>query len=367
MFEKAVKLEAKLRLAITGTSGSGKTYTALNIAKYLTDKRIALVDTEHGSASKYADLFDFDVLDMSPPFHPERFSKLIREAQDAGYGVIILDSLSHAWNGTGGLLEIVDDIATKSPSKNTFAAWKHGTPIYNKLIDSIIQSDIHVIATMRSKQDYVMVEKQSASGKSYQAPEKVGMAPIQRDGFEYEFDIVLNMDSENTAVVSKTRCSALQSGMYRKPGVDIAKIMRDWLGGVKSAPATPKPQSAQAAQAQTVAETRPYSAATLKAKFDARRKENASANVTDVERKICAAALMKIFPDDTPRYETCKWLTGIASTKDMTPASVKTLLEMMSVKSFDTPPSEISVKELRAAHAAELLAAGQMTMTEGKE
>ncbi|HND48933.1 MAG TPA: ATP-binding protein, partial [Anaerolineales bacterium] len=186
MFKQAIKQEAKLRLAIAGPSGSGKTYTALAIATNLGGK-VALVDTEHGSASKYADKFSFDVMEMQPPFSPDRFIAAIKDAQQVGYGTLVLDSLSHAWNGTGGLLEIVDQIAARSSSKNTFAAWKEGTPIYNKLIDAIIQSNINIIATMRTKQDYVL----EADERGKQKPVKIGMNPIQRDGFEYEFDVVL--------------------------------------------------------------------------------------------------------------------------------------------------------------------------------
>jgi hypothetical protein len=228
MFQKAIKQEAKLRLAIAGPAGSGKTYTGLSIAQSLADGgKIAVLDTEHGSASKYADLFQFDVMEMDPPFHPDRFAKAIREAQEAGYKVILLDSLSHAWNGTGGLLEIVDQIAARSNSKNTFAAWKEGTPIYNKLVDSIIQSDIHVIATMRQKMEYVL----TADDKGKMKPEKMGLAPIQREGFEYEFDVVMNLDIDNQAVIVKTRCPELQGGVYRKPGKDVADILAKWLTG----------------------------------------------------------------------------------------------------------------------------------------
>jgi len=230
MFKQAIKQEAKLRLAVAGPSGSGKTYTSLAIATHLGGK-IAVVDTEHGSASKYADKFNFDVMELEPPFAPDRFVKAIYEAQSAGYSTIILDSLSHAWNGTGGLLEIVDQIAARSSSKNSFAAWKEGTPIYNKMIDGIIQSNIHVLATMRTKQDYILVEKESAAGRKYQAPEKVGMAPIQRDGFEYEFDIVLTLDNDNRAVVTKTRCDKLAGGVFVKPGKDVADILTEWLTG----------------------------------------------------------------------------------------------------------------------------------------
>lgn len=226
MFVHAVKQEAKLRLAIAGPSGSGKTYTALAIASRM-GKKIALVDTEHGSASKYADLFSFDVMEMEPPYSPNRFAAAIREAQTAGYDVLILDSMSHIWNGTGGLLEEVDKIARAKYQGNSFAAWKDATPIYNNLVDTIIQSGIHVIATMRTKQDYVIVTDDKGKSK----PQKVGLAPIQRDGFEYEFDIVLNMDLENSGIVSKTRCADLNGKIFDKPGKEFADIVITWLAG----------------------------------------------------------------------------------------------------------------------------------------
>jgi nucleoside-triphosphatase THEP1 len=228
MFQKAIKQEAKLRLAIAGPAGSGKTYTGLAIAQSLANGgKIAVVDTEHGSASKYADLFSFDVMEMDPPFHPDRFATAIRDAQKEGYKVVILDSLSHAWNGTGGLLEVVDQIAARSNSRNTFAAWKEGTPIYNKLVDAILQSDVHVIATMRQKMDYVL--EQDERGK--QKPVKVGLAPVQREGFEYEFDVVMNMNNDNLGVIVKTRCPELQGGVFQKPGKDVADILAHWLTG----------------------------------------------------------------------------------------------------------------------------------------
>jgi len=224
LFEQAIKREAKLRLAIAGPSGSGKTYTSLAVATALANGgRVALVDTEHGSASKYADIYDFDVAEMHAPFHPKKFIKAIEEAAKEGYDVLILDSLSHAWNGPGGMLEIVD-LASKKYKGNSYAAWSEGTPIQNDLIDAIVGADIHVIGTMRSKQDYILVEE---NGK--QRPQKVGMAPIQRDGFEYEFDVFLDMDIENNAIVSKTRCPALNGQVFGKPGADLAEILRGWL------------------------------------------------------------------------------------------------------------------------------------------
>lgn len=228
-FQKAVKTAAKLRMAITGPSGSGKTYTALRIATALAEgKPIALVDTEHGSASKYADLFEFDCVNMEPPFHPDNFIRLIHEAERAGYAVLVVDSISHAWSGTGGVLDIVDTETQRSQSKNSYFAWKVGTPIQNHLVDTIVQSDIHIVATMRSKQDYILAE----NGKGKQEPKKVGMAPVQREGMDYEFDIVMDMNTEHTGVVSKTRCPALTDpGVYSLPGEQVANILKAWLSG----------------------------------------------------------------------------------------------------------------------------------------
>jgi hypothetical protein len=245
MFEKAIKQEAKLRLAIAGPAGSGKTYTGLQIAKSLAQGgKIAVVDTEHGSASKYADLFDFDVAEMFPPFHPDRFVESIQEAQKAGYAVIMLDSLSHEWSGTGGILEVIDNIAARSNSKNTFAAWKQGTPLQNKLVDTIIGCDIHVIATLRTKQDYVI----EADDRGKMTPKKIGLAPVQREGFEYEFDVVMNMDNDNTGTIVKTRCPALTGGLFKKPGEDVATILLNWLSGAPKIKAEPMPRQTEIAK-----------------------------------------------------------------------------------------------------------------------
>lgn len=254
MFQKAIKHESKLRLAIAGPSGGGKTYTALAIGTALAGNgepgaasgRVAVIDTEHGSASKYADIFSFDTLNLRPPFHPDRFIDAIEAAQKGGYDVVIIDSLSHAWNGEGGLLEVVDEIGKRMKTANTFAAWKDATPIQNRLIEAIVGADVHIIATMRSKQEYVL-EQVERNGRFINQPKKVGMAPIQRDSMEYEFDVYLDMDIDNNAIVQKTRCSLLTNRVFSKPGADVAGILREWLHG-ESAP--PKPQNQPVAQRQ---------------------------------------------------------------------------------------------------------------------
>ena len=243
MFQKAVKHESKLRLAIAGPSGSGKTYTALAIGTAL--GKVALVDTESGSASKYADVFSFDVAEMHAPFHPRKYAEAIAAAATAGYDVVILDSLSHAWFATGGVLDIVDEAAKRSRSGNTYMAWKEGTPAQNMLVEAIVTAQIHVIGTMRSKTEYALVTNE----RGKQEPRKMGMAPIQRDGFEYEFDVMLDMDIENTGVVTKSRCSALAGKVIQKPGREVADILRDWLSGAPAqAPAPAKAQPVKAAQ-----------------------------------------------------------------------------------------------------------------------
>ncbi len=263
MFQKAVKRNAKLRLSIQGPSGSGKTYTALSIATNLNAGKVAVVDTEHGSASKYADLFDFDVMELKAPYHPDNYVNAIAEAAKAGYGVVVLDSLTHAWKGEGGILELVTEIAKRKYGGNSYAAWNDATPIQKRLIESIVGSSIHVIATMRSKMEYV--QEKDERGKS--SIRKVGMAPEQRDDMPYEFDVVLDMNTDNEAIVSKTRCPELTGKLIAKPGKQVAETLAKWLIGVGSeqrqspplviAPTLPTPQAEKKEEKQPVA---PYPA-----------------------------------------------------------------------------------------------------------
>ena len=149
-FQKATKKQSRLRLALIGPSGSGKTYTALILATALGNK-VALIDTERGSASKYSDLFGFDVLELER-FSPATYIEAIHAAEQAGYEVLVIDSLSHAWIGREGVLEIVDRETMRSQSKNAFSeGWRKASPEHNKMVDAIIQSSVHVIATMRAK------------------------------------------------------------------------------------------------------------------------------------------------------------------------------------------------------------------------
>lgn len=233
-FTKATKQQSRLRLALYGPSGSGKTYTALLIGSAL-GKPVAVIDTERGSASKYAgDVADFEKLEL-PSFEPAKYIAAIRLAAEARFPTLIIDSLTHAWAGSGGLLDQADAKGGK------FDAWKSLTPQQNDLIDAILSYPGDVIVTMRAKTEYV-VEQVEKNGRTINVPKKVGLAPIQRAGVEYEFDIAASMDMDNTMHVEKSRCPALSGAMIRKPGAAVAKALRDWLGegAPTAAPAAPK-------------------------------------------------------------------------------------------------------------------------------
>ncbi len=237
LFRKATKTQSRLRMALYGVSGSGKTYSALAIATGLGGK-IALIDTERGSASKYASRFDFDVLEMQPPYSPARYVEAIRAAEAEGYNILIIDSLTHAWSGQGGALEMVDNAAKRSQSQNTYTAWRDVTPEHNKLIDAMVSSKCHIIATLRSKAEYVL--EPNRNGKM--EPKKKGMAPIQRDGLEYEFDVVGEMNADNELIVQKSRCEALSGQVVSKPNGQVSDMLRAWLtDGAPIAPPTSTP------------------------------------------------------------------------------------------------------------------------------
>lgn len=239
MFKRATKEQSKLRLALIGPSGSGKTYSALAIASHLGDS-VAVIDSEHRTASKYADLFVFDTCELQS-FHPQVYIDAIHEAERAGYETLIIDSLSHAWMGKDGTLEQVDRIAKRSGG-SSFNAWRDVTPLHNQLVEAMLRCSCHLIVTMRSKTEYVM-EEYEVNGKKKTKPVKVGLEPIQRAGLEYEFDVCGEMNQENELIVSKSRCPALTGQLISKPGEQIALTLQQWLSsGVPGTPAVDREQ-----------------------------------------------------------------------------------------------------------------------------
>lgn len=222
MFRKAERKKAKLRLGILGPSGSGKTYSSLMIAHGLAG-RVALIDTEHGSGELYSHLMEYDVAILTPPFSPEKYIQCIKQAEKE-YDILIIDSLSHAWAGEGGVLEMHDKAT--SATRNSFTAWREVTPLHNSLVEAILQSSLHIIATMRTKTAYEITEE---NGKKKVT--KVGLQPVQRDGMEYEFTAVFDLSIDgHVATASKDR-TMLFDGKHFKPSADTGRELLDWLDG----------------------------------------------------------------------------------------------------------------------------------------
>lgn len=238
-FARATKKKAKLRLALEGPAGFGKTYTALTLAGHL-GKRTAFVDTEAGSASKYAHLFNFDVIELGPPFHPDRAVEAINAAVEGGYDVVIVDSLSHFWQGEGGLLNLVDEVARTKYRGDSHRAWKEGGEIEQRLINAILRSPIHVIGAMRTKKDYVRSE---VDGKT--KIRAAGTKTIQREEFDFEFDLVGRFDVPTVLTVLKTRVDTLPpETVIDKPGAEMAALLLAWLDSGIDNEAIVKPSAA---------------------------------------------------------------------------------------------------------------------------
>lgn len=222
-FQPAVRASVKARIALFGPSKSGKTYTALSIASGL-GERIALIDAENGSAALYAGDFAFDTARIDPPFHPRRFANRIGMAVDAGYDVIVVDGISPAWNGKGGVQEIVDK---NMKGNNKFSGWAVGSPAHQELVDAITQCGAHLICTMRSATAYEIGQGNK--------PVRVGLKPVQRDEIEYEFHILGLMDQAHRVEVAGRGQFAdltIEPSVpdAREAGRAFGEMVRAWLG-----------------------------------------------------------------------------------------------------------------------------------------
>lgn len=226
LFQKAQRSQTKLRMAITGPAGAGKTLGALLIARGLVGEKgkIALVDTENASASYYSEKKEvggFDTAAMHPPYEIKKYVMAINAAAEAGYDCIIIDSLTHAWSGEGGILQKKEQMDARGG--NSFANWGKLTPEQNALVNAVLHSKTNIICTMRSKMEYAL--EKDDKGKA--TPRKLGLAPQQRDGFEYEFDVVLDVDLDShTAKASKDRLGLFEEHIFKitpKVGEAIGK------------------------------------------------------------------------------------------------------------------------------------------------
>jgi DNA polymerase III delta prime subunit len=234
-FTPATKEQAKARIALAGPSGSGKTFTALVTARALAgpNGRVAVIDTERESASLYADEFAFDTLNMHA-YDPRDLARALAAAAEARYDVVVVDSLSHFWMGIGGMLEQVDNAAKRSYGGNSFGGWKEARPIERAMIDALLAYPGHVIVTMRTKTEWVVQENE----RGRKEPKKIGTRPEQREGIEYEFTIVGDMDLEHTLVISKSRAKPLSDAVIRTPDETFGLTVLDWLGQGKPMPSS---------------------------------------------------------------------------------------------------------------------------------
>lgn len=222
-FRPASKAGRKARLSIQGLSGSGKTWTGLSIAHGLSEgRKFAVIDTEKGAASLYAGIggIQFDTLAMDR-YDPRDLARALDAAAQAGYPTVFVDSLSHFWKGTDGTLDQVEKASSRYGG-NKFAGWKDGTPMQNDMVAAILAYPGHVVASMRSYTEWVL-----ENGK----PKQVGTRPEQRKGIEYEFDVAVAMDIDNTLEVLKSRCPALTRKVIQRPqgARDIAGPLLAWL------------------------------------------------------------------------------------------------------------------------------------------
>jgi len=219
--QKATRKNVKIKMALQGPAGAGKTYSALLLAQGLVSdgdlSKVAVIDTEQ-SACLYVNLGDFNVLPLEPKFSPERFTRAISVCEEANMEVIVIDSLSAEWEGSGGILDIHSKM-----TGNSFMNWNLLTPRHNALIQKILNSSCHIICTIRSKQDYVISDR---NGKK--VPEKVGLKGIQRDNLDFEFTLVLTLDMNHQASVSKDRTNLFTGKPSFLITNETGKLIRDW-------------------------------------------------------------------------------------------------------------------------------------------
>lgn len=217
---KATRQKAKIRLGLSAVSGGGKTFSALLIAKGITGdlSKVAIIDTENGSADLYAHLGEYNVLPLVAPYTPERYIAAIKECEAAGMEAIIIDSITHEWDGKGGILEI-----SNSMSGNSYTNWAKITPRHQAFLDAILQSTCHIITTVRRKQDYELVDK---DGKK--VPQKVGLKEVTREGFEYELTMNLEIDTNHMATASKDRTGLFVSGIPFTPTEETGRMIKEW-------------------------------------------------------------------------------------------------------------------------------------------
>lgn len=230
----ATKEQRKARIFLSGPSNAGKTKTSLKWARVLAGPAgtIVLVDTENDAALDYADdpeVGEWQHVPLPAPYTVERYQAAIAGAMTVNPDVLIVDSSSHAWAGKGGLLGEVDAYAKRNKG-DSFGAWRDVTPRHQDFVEGLMALPTHLIVTARAKQDYQLEQR---NGKWQ--PVKLGLAPIQREGLDYEFSLVGEMDADHHLRITKHRVDALDGYEEDRPGPHVAQVLLDWLGQGRSA------------------------------------------------------------------------------------------------------------------------------------
>lgn len=229
ILQKATRKKVKLRLGLSAVSGGGKTYSALLLAKGLVGDwdKICVIDTENNSASLYSHLGEFNTIELTAPYTPERYIQAIKACEDAGMEAIIIDSITHEWDGKGGILEI-----HSSMTGNSFTNWASLTPRHQKFIDAILQSKCHVITTVRRKTEYEMIKDGTKT-----KVEKAGLKEVTREGFEYELTVNFNIDEKHNCTASKDRTGLFMDKPFFTITEETGKIIKQWCEtGIEAAP-----------------------------------------------------------------------------------------------------------------------------------
>ncbi len=228
--KKASRSAVKVKLAITGPSGAGKTMSSLLLASGLVGEgRILVIDSEDGSSNLYADHeltrgIEFDVLEIEAPYTVQKYINALELGQKEKYDCIVVDSISHAWAGEGGLLEKKSSLDSRGG--NSYTNWAGITKEQELFKSKMVHCGTHLIVTMRSKQEYVLED----NDKGKKTPKKVGLAPVQREGMEYEFTTVFDVGMDHQFIVSKDR-TGLFDGQIEKITKKTGEAIRAWQEG----------------------------------------------------------------------------------------------------------------------------------------
>jgi hypothetical protein len=260
-FKRAQRVQARLLLAMSGVSGSGKTMSSLRVAKGIVqalidtgqiqggiEGKIALIDTERRSASLYAHVAPFDTLELDPPYTVDRYQQAIAAAEQAGYVVCIIDQGSHAWAGPGGQLEWIDTL--KASAKNAISPWAKVTPVQQEFYDRMLRSPMHIIFTMRAKSEWVIEDQTDTNGRTRKVPRKIGLSPVQREGIEYEFTTCLDIDLDSHMATSSKDRTGLFADRQTKLDEECGRRLAEWLvTGAKAPPEAPPAQQGSSGNA----------------------------------------------------------------------------------------------------------------------